>query len=414
MEVIFDLVPVVFISFLQVLLSPVFWVVTLLVGYLHRRQAKMKQVLFGADDQMPWHHTTMSMLFGLAGGLIGSYLMVFFGISITDAGIGYLWLVAIGLLLISPRYLCFSYSGGLISISSILFGFPKIDVPQLMALVAVLHMVESTLILVSGHLGAIPIYTRNQRGQLVGGFNLQRFWPLPIIALTIISQGSYSGAWFSMPDWWPLVRPSAELENIIYVLLPVLAALGYSDVAITNSPQEKSRQSAALLALYSVSLLGLSVVASHYRHFVILPALFAPLAHELTIVIGQNRELNGKPVYLHPSEGVMVLETIKGSVGKRFGLTSKDVILSINGMGVNDKYQAAEAMNIHAWWTEIEYKDGRTGEIKRGFTRKKVNEPLGIILVPGPGDVANVKFNPGNSFLGRLWPPKKDYQQSAP
>jgi hypothetical protein len=414
MEVFLHLVPAVFISFLQVMLSPVFWVVVLLVGFLHHRQAKMKEALFGAQDYMPWHNTVMSLFFGLVGGLVGSFIMVFFGISLTGAGIGYLWLVAVALLLINPRYLCFSYAGGLISIASILFGFPEVDVPQLMGLVAVLHMIEALLIFVSGHMGAVPIYTRNYRGQLVGGFNLQRFWPLPIIALTVIAQSSYSGSWFNMPDWWPLVKPAGDMENLMFLLLPVLAALGYSDVAITNSPQEKSRHSALLLAVYSISLLGLSIAASHYRQLSLIPALFAPVAHEFTIVLGQNRELKGKPIYIHPPKGIMVLETVRGSIGSQLGLDTRDIILTINGMEVNNKFQALEAMAVNGWWTEMEYRDSRTGEIRQGFIRKKVGEPLGVIFVPGPGDVANVKFNPENSFLSRIWPPKKDYQQSAP
>lgn len=412
MVVFLDLVPVVFISFIQMLLHPAFWIVTLLVIFLQHRQGKMREALTGTQDSMPWYDTAVSLLYGLAGGLAGSFLMVFFGISFSSAGIGYLWLAALGLMLISPRYLCFSYAGGLISLCSIFFGFPRVDIPQLMGLVAVLHMVESMLILASGHLGAIPVYTRNQKGELVGGFNLQRFWPLPIVALTVMAQKGYSGAWFSMPQWWPLIRPAGGLENLMYMLLPVLAALGYSDIALTHSPQAKSRYSAGVLAVYSIFLLGLSVAASNYRQLVILPALFAPVAHEFTILLGQNRELKGKPLYIHPPQGVMVLETVRDSVGQRLGLASQDVILRINGVEVNNKLQAGEAMGINAWWTELEYQEGSNGEVKQGLVRKKVDEPLGVILVPGPGDVANVKFNLGNSFLGRLFL-KNDYQQSA-
>lgn len=413
MEVFLRLVPVVLVSFLQVLLSPVFWGVALLVGFLQHRQGKMREALYGAGDQGVLYNTTVSLLYGLAGGLVGSFLMVLLGISVSDAGIGYLWLVAVGLMLISPRYLCFSYAGGLIALSSILLGFPKVDVPQLMGLVAVLHMIESLLIYFSGHLGAVPVYTRNQRGELVGGFNLQRFWPLPIIALTVIAQSNFTGSWFSMPDWWPLIRPGAGMDNLMYLLLPILAALGYSDIAISCSPREKTRYSAGLLALYSISLLALSAAASHIPSLSIFPALFAPVAHELTIVLGQNRELKGKPLYIHPPEGVMVLEAVKGSLGHRLGLAAGDVILKINGLAVNDKVQAGEAMALNAWWTELDYRDGRTGENRQILERKKVGEPLGVILVPGPGDTANIRYNPGRSFLGRL-SFNKGYRRNMP
>ena len=413
MEVFWHLLPIVLVSFLQVLLSPVFWGVALLVGYIQLRQEKMRASLYGNQSSAAWYNVAVSLAYGLAGGLAGSYLMVFLGVSISGAGIGYLWLVAVGLMLISPRYLCFSYAGGLISLSSLLFGFPKVEVPQLMGLVAVLHMVESLLIFFSGHIGAVPVYARNRRGELVGGFNLQRFWPLPIVALTIIAQAGYSGELLNMPEWWPLIRPASDPKGLMYLLLPVLAALGYSDVAITSSPQDKTKHSAAMLALFSIVLLGLSVAASFYKSLAILPALFAPVAHELTILIGQNRELNGQPLYVHPPEGVMVLEAKAGSLADRFGLRAKDIILKINGMPVNDKYLTAEAMAVNAWWTELEYRDAMTGEIKSRLERKKVGESLGAVLAPGPGDTANVSFNYGNSFLSRFLP-NKDSRQRTP
>lgn len=411
MEVFLKLVPSIIVSFMAVLLDEMFWLVVLLVGYLHWRQAKLKETLFGAQDYMPWFNTTLSLLLGLAAGLLGSFLMVIFGISVSGVAVMYLWIIAIGLFMISPRYLCFSYAGGLLALFSILFGYPKIDVPNLMALVAILHIMESLLIFCSGHIGAIPVYTRNLRGELVGGFNLQRFWPLPIIILVMMSRTGHAGSVFNMPDWWPLITPgSVDVGNMMYAVFGISAALAYSDIAVTDSPRQKCRFSAALLAAYSLCLLALCVLASHYRELVLLPALFGPLAHEYTIVLGQNRELRGKPVYVHPSTGVMVLDVIKGSVGTKIGLAPRDVILSINGMEVNDKYQVKEALAINSWWTEMEYIIGAVGERKKGFVRKKVGEPLGIILVPGPGDVANVRFNPGNSILGRLWPPKKGYQ----
>lgn len=403
MEVFLGLLPSIFISFLAILLDLKFWLVVLLVFYLHRRQANLKETLFGARDQMPWYNTTLSLFVGLAGGLLCSIMMMVFGITITGSGILYLWLIAMGLFLISPRYLCFSYAGGLLSLCSLLFGVPKINVPQMMALVAVLHMVESLLILTTGHLGAVPVYTRNSRGELVGGFNLQRFWPLPIVALTV------SG--MNMPDWWPLVTPDAAgVDDLLFMALPILAAMGYSDIAVANDPRQKSRYSAGILGVYSITLLLLCVLASRHPQLSVLPALFGPLAHEFTIVWGQRRELEGKPVYVHPSNGVMVLDVVKGSAAKKLGLTTRDIILSVNGMEVNDKYQLKEAAAIHSWWTELEYIEGASGKMKKDFIRKKVGEPLGLILVPGPGDVANVKFDPGNSLLGRLWPFKKSYQ----
>jgi len=404
MELLFKLLPAVFQAFLTSIFHPMFFVVLLLIAFLHRRQAKLKEALFGFRDETMWHHTLISLFFGLVGGLVGSYLMVLFGISITEIGIGYLWMVAVGLMLINPRFLCFSYSGGLISLSYILFDFPKVDVPQLMGLVAILHMIESLLILVSGHMGAIPIYARNASGKVVGGYNLQRFWPIPIVALVIVPTASFPGEWFNMPGWWPLIKPDipGDLDTAIYVMYPVLAALGYGDLAVTRLPQEKSRHSASVLGVYSVSLLCLSVLASHYKSLSFLPALFGPLVHELTIKMGQRSELKGTPVFINPPEGVMVLEVLRGSVAERLGLKPRDVIRNINGLAVNNKMELLGAFSVNSWWTELEYLDADTGEIKTGVARKKIEEPLGVILVPGMDDRPNVNFRTQGILVGKL------------
>lgn len=129
MEVFMHLIPSMTFSFLGMVLDGTFWLVVLLVGYLHWRQAKLKETLFGAQDHMPWYNTTLSLLFGLAGGFVGSVLMMVCGISISGIGVLYLWLVAIGLFLISPRYLCFSYAGDCFQSPAFFSVFPKLMFP---------------------------------------------------------------------------------------------------------------------------------------------------------------------------------------------------------------------------------------------------------------------------------------------
>ena len=45
-----------------------------------------------------------------------------------------------------------------------------------------------------------------------------------------------------MPDWWPLIKPGHHMDpdQLTYVLFPVIAALGYGDLAATTRPQEKA------------------------------------------------------------------------------------------------------------------------------------------------------------------------------
>ncbi|GAW93176.1 PDZ/DHR/GLGF domain-containing protein [Calderihabitans maritimus] len=400
-----QILPMILVAFGQALSNPLFWLVVLLVGAQYRRFAQTKQRLFGVTDEPVWQHTLLATFHGLLGGLLGSFLMILVGISLSQIPIVWLLILAFSLMLISPRFLCFSYAGGIISLSSILLGFPKTDVPHLMGLVAILHMVESILILISGHLGALPVYTRNVTGRVVGAFNLQKFWPIPIVALLAVPlTGQVNPAdMVQMPDWWPLIRPmhAGNLDNVIYAILPVIAGLGYGDLAVTSVPQRKSRISAFNLAVYSL-LLGLSVFASYYPVFSIVPALFGPLGHEYIIKLGQRRELNGKPLYVAPPEGVMVLDVLRSSPAASMGLKSGDILISVNGYRVNSRYDLAEALAISPFFVEVDFISFDQKQFVRRQGRKPVDEPFGVILAPEPYDSPHVEFGQ-KGFLPRFW-----------
>ena len=49
--------------------------------------------------------------------------------TLDNTGILYVWMIAIVLMLINPRYMCFPYAGGLLAWQAGL-RFPRIDVPR--------------------------------------------------------------------------------------------------------------------------------------------------------------------------------------------------------------------------------------------------------------------------------------------
>ena len=177
---------------------------------IHFREKRM----FGFARGNPLLDTIESFGYGLIGGFLATFLFFLLGVSLTEAGILYLWLGAILLMLIHPRFLCFSYSGGILSVSSIIFGFPKIDVVAVMALVSILHLVEASLIWIHGEKKASPVYLKHKSGRIVGGFMMQKFWPLPFIALAYtVASLSMVEEGIMMPNWWPIVKPEAVIPE---------------------------------------------------------------------------------------------------------------------------------------------------------------------------------------------------------
>lgn len=117
----------------------------------------------------------------------------------------------------------------------------------------------------------------------------------------------------------------------------VLAALGYSDVAICHSIRQKTRQSATLLLLYSGVLLLLVLLTRSIPVLQWVPALFAPLGHEAVIQYGRQQETQGTPRFTAPEQGVLVLDVQQGSPAARAGLHSEDWIIQLDGQAVRNR-----------------------------------------------------------------------------
>lgn len=319
--------------------DPLFWLVVALVALQYSRMAVIKEKMFGLKQKSVLKDTLVASGFGLAGGFVGSLVLIFIGVTLSGAGLAYLWPLAILLMLINARFLCFAYAGGILSLSHLLFGFPQVNVPQVLALVAILHMVESALIWASGHLGAVPSFFKDSAGRVLGGFTLQKFWPIPIVALIVVGHAAMPQG-INMPEWWPLIKPpenSGNMENLIYALFPVVAGLGYGDLAIARNPVKKSRRSAINLFLYSITLLVLSVLAQHSLLTALVAALFSPLGHELVIHIGKQMEFRGRPLYVPSTKGIRVLDALPGTAAWQAGIRSGDILVAINGTPTRSK-----------------------------------------------------------------------------
>lgn len=389
-----EVFPLVLLQMLSHVVNPIFWLVMAIIAFQYRRISKTNEKFFGRARGRWWHDTLHATGLGIIGGIFGSFLMVFVGLTLSGSGLHYIWPLAILLLLIDPRFICFSYAGGILAFTSLVFGWPQISVPQVLALVAILHMVESVLIYFSGHLGAVPAYIGIDR-QVVGGYILQRFWPIPVVALLVLTPDVPVTDMVNMPDWWPLIKPALDMppENLMYMIFPVMAGLGYGDVVTARSPKEKAAISAKNLFLYSLVLLVLAIWADRYYIVGILGALFSPLGHEALIYWGKRMEITSSPVYVPVPHGIKLLDVLPNTPAWQAGLRSGDIIVEVNDLPVRNKSSLDYLLQYAGGRLEIDYFSRQTQRYCRNLIPFTPGQPFGIITVPEGNEKAHVKLH---------------------
>lgn len=343
-------------TLLRVLQIPLFWLVILLVYLQYRRVAGMEQKFFGRIINPVGRQVAISTGLGILAGILASAFMLLLGLSLSQIGLLYIWPVALLLLLIHPRFLCFSYAGGIVALAVLALRhlveplFPafaemrlvapllEIHIPALLALIGLLHLIEALLIYLSGHRGSSPLYFKRAGGEVVGAFSLQKFWPIPLVALLAMAIPEAEVQGVSMPEWWPLLKSTLELgpgETLQYMALPVLAALGYSDMAFSSSPRQKSASTARFLSIYSVALILLALLAEFCPSLTLAGVLFAPLGHEAVINRGNRLESSRESLYRAGATGVPLMMVLPGSAAESAGLHSGDLVQRVNGAPVS-------------------------------------------------------------------------------
>jgi hypothetical protein len=394
-----DVFRMLLITTVAVLLEPLFWGILGLVAYQYWQMQKNQQAMFGVPGSPLGRKVLWAMIYGTVGGLMGSLVLTLVGVNIERMGFQYIWPLAIFLALINIRFLCFAYAGGIIAVVSALTGWPDVDVPQVLALVAALHVTESVLIAISGRYGSVPVILKHG-GRLVGAFNLQNFWPLPLVVLSTVAMqaAALPEGVFHTPDWWPLlplgIEPPVGFEWV-YVMMPVVAALGYTDMAISSTPAARRRKSALALALYSLSLLAMALLAAKFAWLKLPAALLSPLGHEFLVRRDNRMEMAGIPIYVPPERGVMVLEAITGGIAAQMGVRTGDVILKLSDLPTDRGGALAHAIEWAPPLFEL--------SILRGGVAQKLNgrfppgpRMMGLILVPEGHETYYVTMSEGS------------------
>jgi hypothetical protein len=376
-----------------IFLNPILYLFLIFIYLHYRRQMNLERQLFAVRIQSPMLQTIRSVGMGITAGLLISVLAGALGVVVQVQDLWLLWGLAIVMALIRLRFLCFAYAAGLLTL---LNGIAQIihvgnTVPvigplwemlgqakplPLLALVAIMHLMEAMLVRWNGGRDASPLFVEGKRGRIVGAYLLHSFWLTPLVMFVQMDNGAISGSIF---PGWPLFWPEASTFGLM--LLPTVT--GFSDMTQSMTPRQKSSQIAKQLALYSVILLGLSALAIWLPPLMLLAALFAIVGHEALFYISQVQERKRTPYFIQSSRGIKVMGVIPDTPAEEIGIVPGEIIVKVNGINVRNKEDLYPALQANSAFCKMEVLT-HDGELK--FVQCAVyagnHHQLGIIVVP--------------------------------
>ncbi|HZJ58496.1 MAG TPA: PDZ domain-containing protein [Clostridia bacterium] len=364
-----------FTSYSQVI-SSFFYIGIVLVVYLRiQRNAQLEEAWLGILRNSINTQLYYVLLYGLIGGLLTSFIILIFEIRIEFEAMLIIWPISLFLMLFNPRYLCPSYSIGIVSLMSLIFGWPAMEVSPMIMLVGILHLAEGLLILIDGARDSIPVYIEHDRFTPAGAHIMNRMWPIPLATITAPGQ----------------------------LVFPAVAVLVYEDWAITQTTHRRVRESGFWAGIYGLTLLILAMASIRIKGLTYLAVLATLAMHEIITRWNRQDRLKGEPIFKAPWRGIRVLDVLPESPGKAMGLMQSDIILYMNGRQVNSETMLEEILrdSPNFIWVTILRGDGETLELEYRDYERGIKD-LGLIFVPRTTAKYYIFKHP-KGILVRLW-----------
>ncbi|WP_059041746.1 PDZ domain-containing protein [Paenibacillus rubinfantis] len=376
----------------QLLLQPFYYISIIIVLLMYRRQVVLERRLFHVRLHSWGLQTWRTVLSGLLAGLAVSVVFVFLGMNLTMEGLLCLWVVTFVLMLFGIRYLCLAYSVALLGmIQFVLNWFPgftgsgfggdvirivrEMDIPALLCLVGLLHLAEGLLVRWQGASFAGPLFFEGKRGRLIGGYQMQTLWPVPLFLL--VPAQTTGGV---LP-WTPFFGGDAWQGGFSLMALPIM--LGFSEMTVTLLPKGKARITSGWLLGYGAVITVLALLAAWWSPLMPVAAIAAFVFHDSLIWLSRYGEQQRSPVFVHPQGGLKVLAVLPGSPAEELGIRTGETIMKVNGVPVPTKEDLHAALRINPAFCKLEVRN-LAGESK--FLQRAIyagdHHQLGAILAP--------------------------------
>lgn len=397
-------------SLSYVITEPSLMIVLVLLGVVfygkNRKIVTMQKMIIGDKVNSPLELTLSQIVLGIFAGIFASIILTSLGVMFDEnSGIELMFVISIVLSFVKPRYICFSYSGAILGLISLIFTYFNIttsngthlfnlDITMLMTFVGVSHFVEGFLVMFDGSRGCVPVFS-NKDGRIIGGYALRRYWVVPIaifIAYASVSTGTAGTQSIATPDWWPILRYDnivKLIETSILTLSPLLGMIGYSSVTFTRKKKAKSLSSGIFISVYGVLLVVVAQAAKLGLAGEILVIIFAPLAHEGMLLLQRKIEDMRKSLFMSDEDGVAVLDVVPYSTAYNLGLKEGDKIATVNGKEINSEADIYAIAKENFNSLEFEVIDRKKNKKNIKF-RYENNTRLGLVLVPRFVDMKRV------------------------
>lgn len=366
----------------------------------NKKTIVMERLIMGKSSSSAFELTISQIVMSILGGVVASLVLTFLGITFYEtSNIFLIFILSVALMLFNPKLVCFSYSGAILGLISILMYFIslimdnpslnviKMDITNLLVLIAVMHIVEGLLVILDGKRGAIPVFGSRDK-KIIGGFAYRRQWILPMIILLMVQATSSNLAMsgnVATPDWWPIIKHSKNVilfSTMMIGALPIFAGVNYSTVTFTRSKKGKPVFSGLLILGYGIILILLSFLGDINKILDVIILILMPILHEYMLYVDRLSEKKGKIKYVSNEEGVCVLDVASDSIAKRMGINMGDLILEINDLKL---YRDEIIFNIletlpSIITMKVRRENGNIEELEARVSNSK--EKLGIVIVP--------------------------------
>ena len=396
---------------IKLLQSPYLYLSLLLIAVVYRRQIQLQRKLFFVRFHSFLREWFVTIFAGLCVGLLASLALFAAGASVKLNLAPVLWVVAIVLMFMRLRFVCFAYVIGLIGfvqpvlerieqwpdqgwVDWLVTPILQADLYSLLLLVGVLHLAEAFLIRLQGVRMATPLFMMSKRGKVIGGYHLQRFWPIPLILMAPLADGA--SVWSMWSDPQQLVQ--------VLMLLPFPILIGFSDITITQLPRDKARSISNGLMLYSLLVIGLAVSVKLFPVLTMVAAVLTILAHEALRWYGRSKENKLLPLYTNSSLGLKILAVLPGSPADKLGILAGETIYKVNGLQVHSRMQMYEAMVRNSAYCKLEIfnHDGQLKFLNRAMFAGEHHQ-LGVVLAPDDDVKHYAEFREYSVFTYLRW-----------